>query len=77
MYAISLVFAFMNPDNVQATDLVPPYAHAYLYQLDLFVNDAFCKAANDADVILGVDTEFDWMMHTAIMQIGNNDDFNG
>ena len=58
-------------------DLVPPYAHACLYQLDLFVNDAFCKAVNDANVVLGVDTEFDWMMHTAIMEIGGHDGFNG
>ena len=48
-----------------------------LYQLDLFVTNAFRKAVDDANVILGVDTEFDWMMHTAIMQIGSNDSFNG
>ena len=72
------LFPLSDDQDIQnTTDLVPPYAHACLYQLDLFVNDAFCKAASDANVILGIDTEFDWMMHTAIMKIGVNDGFNG
>lgn len=76
-YSTSLFPLPDNQDIQNTTDLVPPYAHACLYQLNLLVNDAFCKAANDANVILEVDAEFNWMMHTAIMKIGSNDGFNG
>jgi hypothetical protein len=71
-----ILLPFLSDDGVQNMDLVPPYPHACLYQLDLFVNDAFLRAVDDTNVILGVDTDFDWMMHTALMHIGN-DGFNG
>ena len=57
--------------------IAPPASHACFFQLDLFVNDAFLKAVDDANVPLGQDTEFDWGMHIGVMQIGQNDEFNG
>lgn len=52
------------------TSLIPPHPHACLYSLDLFVNEAFMTALDKNDVPLGQDTDFDWMMHTGVMEMG-------
>ena len=56
--------------------IAPPASHACFLQLDVFVNDAFLKAVDATDVPLGMDTDFDWGIHTGLMEIGM-DGFNG
>jgi len=56
--------------------IAPPASHACFFQLDVFVNEAFLKAVDEADLPLGVDTDFDWGIHAGLMKIGM-DEFNG
>ena len=56
--------------------IAPPASHACFLQLDVFVNEAFLKAVDEANVPLGLDTDFDWGIHAGLMEIGM-DGFNG
>jgi len=55
-----------------ATDLLPPISHTCLYQLDLLANEAFFKALESSNRALGQDTDFDWMLHMAVMELGDD-----
>jgi len=57
-------------------DLIPPTPHACLFEVDLWANEPFLAAVKGSTLApLGEDTEFDWMMHMAFMQVGD-DGFN-
>ncbi|PPQ69430.1 hypothetical protein CVT24_001479 [Panaeolus cyanescens] len=71
----SSVVAYEVPHDV----LIPPTVHACTSTMDLYLNDAFFKLVQDmaVDEPLGVDTDWDWMIHTALIAVGNGLEFNG
>ena len=69
-------FGVSNQIYQPINDLIPPYAHGCFYSLDIFINQAFLKALDASNVAQGYDTDFNWMMHMALMEI-SNDEFNG
>lgn len=56
----------------RTTDLIPPTPHACLYELDIWMNQALIDALVTADIPLGEDTKFDWLMHLACMKMGED-----
>ena len=40
--------------------------------MDIWVNEGFYATLDASDVPLGQDTEFDWMMHSSLLKIGDD-----
>ena len=57
----------------ESSDLLPPSSHACLYEIDFWLNDGFRAALAASDVPPGQDTDFDWMLHMALLKIGDDD----
>ncbi|KAF8151619.1 hypothetical protein B0H34DRAFT_801323 [Crassisporium funariophilum] len=53
-------------------DLLPPISHSCLYELELLANRRFMLALGTSNVPLGEDTEFDWVMHMGVMELGSD-----
>ncbi|KAF6743980.1 hypothetical protein DFP72DRAFT_858132 [Ephemerocybe angulata] len=60
------------------TDLIPPQPNSCVYSMDIYVNKPLIETLKDANVPLGEDTLFDWVMHSGICQFGGSQEqFNG
>ncbi|KDR69131.1 hypothetical protein GALMADRAFT_215412 [Galerina marginata CBS 339.88] len=56
----------------RVTSLIPPYPHACLFEIDIWLNQGLIDALESADVPIGEDTQFDWAMHMGVMKMGDD-----
>ena len=68
----SLPFGTFHPMSF-VMDCIPSTTYPCLYSMDIWVNEGFQAALAASDVPLGRDTEFDWMMHSSLLKIGDDD----
>ncbi|KAH6894918.1 hypothetical protein BKA70DRAFT_1532220 [Coprinopsis sp. MPI-PUGE-AT-0042] len=55
---------------------LPPYIHACALTMDLFITENFLEMTTESvKTKLGEDTAFDWLIHQALIKMGERDEF--